>query len=137
MTVVPNKIGAISLFVEDLRAARTFYQEVFGASVLFEDQNLVAFKFENLIVNLLQAQSAPEIIEPGLTGFLVDSDAEADAAVLQARTLDRANVRRRFELRFSAAAMARRYVDLFERMIPATGEPVAANSLDPAFALTA
>jgi glycosyltransferase involved in cell wall biosynthesis len=81
--------------------------------------------------------STPEIIEPGLTGFLVDSDNEADAAVLQARTLDRANVRRRFELRFSAAAMARRYVDLFEQMVPPAVQPAAANRLDPAFALTA
>jgi glycosyltransferase involved in cell wall biosynthesis len=81
--------------------------------------------------------STPEIIEPGLTGFLVDSDAEADAAVLKARGLDRANVRRRFELRFSAAAMARRYVDLFEQMVPSRAQPAAANRLDPAFALTA
>ena len=81
--------------------------------------------------------STPEVIEPGLTGFLVETDAEADAAVLKARQLDRRNVRRRFELRFSAAAMARRYVDLFEQMVPAAGEPVAANTLDPALALTA
>ena len=58
----------------------------------------------------------PEVIEPGVTGFLVSSDEEADAAVLRARTLDRAAVRRRFELRYSAAAMARRYVDLYERL---------------------
>ncbi len=81
--------------------------------------------------------STSEVIEPGLTGFLVESDAEADAAVLKARKLDRRNVRRRFELRFSASAMARRYVDLFEQMVPAAGEPVAANTLDPALALTA
>ena len=81
--------------------------------------------------------STPEVIEPGLTGFLVETDAEADAAVLKARQLDRRNVRRRFELRSSAAAMARRYVDLFEQMVPAAGEPVAANTLDPALALTA
>lgn len=61
-----NKISAISLFVEDLRAARAFYLEVFGAPVLFEDENSVALKFDNLIINLLQAQSAPEIIEPAL-----------------------------------------------------------------------
>ena len=81
--------------------------------------------------------STPEVIEPGLTGFLVDSDAEADAAVLKARQLDRRNVRRRFELRFSAVAMARRYVDLYERMVPAAARRDAANSLDPALALTA
>ena len=81
--------------------------------------------------------STPEVIEPGLTGFLVETDAEADAAVLKARQLDRRNVRRRFELRFSSGAMARRYVDLFEQRLPAAGEPAAANTLDPALALTA
>jgi len=81
--------------------------------------------------------STPEVIEPGLTGFLVDTDAEADEAVRQACLLDRRNVRRRFELRFSASAMARRYVDLFEQMAPAAGKPQAANTLDPALALTA
>ena len=81
--------------------------------------------------------STPEVIEPGLTGFLVDTDDAADEAVRQARLLDRRNVRRRFELRFSASAMARRYVDLFEKMAPSRGEPVAANALDPAMALTA
>ncbi len=81
--------------------------------------------------------STPEVIEPGLTGFLVGADDEADEAVRQARLLDRRNVRRRFELRFSASAMARRYVDLFEQMVPVAGKPRAANTLDPALALTA
>ena len=81
--------------------------------------------------------STPEVIEPGLTGFLVDTDAEADAAVRRARRLDRRNVRRRFELRFSATAMARRYVDLFEQLATAPGRPEAAYALDPAMALTA
>ena len=81
--------------------------------------------------------STSEVIEPGVTGFLVETDAEADAAVIRARDLDRRNVRRRFELRFSAAAMARRYVDLFEQQVPTAGKPEAANTLDPALALTA
>ena len=82
--------------------------------------------------------STPEVIEPGVTGFLVDSDAEADQAVLKARLLNRAAVRRRFELRFSASAMARRYVDLYER-VGGRAEILApaANQLDPVLARTA
>ena len=67
--------------------------------------------------------STPEVIEPGVTGFLVSSDEEADAAVLAARNLDRAGVRRRFDLRFSASAMARRYVNLYEQLAPRSARP--------------
>jgi catechol 2,3-dioxygenase-like lactoylglutathione lyase family enzyme len=65
MTPLLQKIGAISLFVEDLKAARAFYTEVFGVPVLFEDDASVAVKFDNLIVNLLKTDAAPEIIAPG------------------------------------------------------------------------
>ena len=57
-------VSAISLFVEDLQAAKAFYTEVFGVDVLFEDKTAVAVKFENLIVNLLHVESADEIVEP-------------------------------------------------------------------------
>jgi glycosyltransferase involved in cell wall biosynthesis len=57
--------------------------------------------------------STSEIIEPGVTGFLVGSEAEACRAVMLAQRLERTAIRRRFELRFSAQAMARCYVDIY------------------------
>jgi glycosyltransferase involved in cell wall biosynthesis len=60
--------------------------------------------------------SVPEVIEDGLTGFIVRTDAEAIAAVGRLPELDRAAIRRRFEDRFSATAMARRYIDLYDRL---------------------
>ncbi|HRD45095.1 MAG TPA: glycosyltransferase family 4 protein [Caulobacter sp.] len=57
--------------------------------------------------------STPEVIEPGETGRLVDSMEQAVIAVLAVTALDRAAIRARFELRFSAQAMARRYVELY------------------------
>ncbi len=79
--------------------------------------------------------STPEVIEPGVTGFLVNSDEEADKAVMMARQLDRAAVRRRFELRYSAGAMARRYVDLYERLArPVHNDAISAKQLDAALA---
>jgi glycosyltransferase involved in cell wall biosynthesis len=60
--------------------------------------------------------SVPEVIEDGLTGFIVRSDAEAIAAVGRLPDLDRSSIRRRFEERFSATAMARRYLDLYDRL---------------------
>jgi catechol 2,3-dioxygenase-like lactoylglutathione lyase family enzyme len=65
MTSHLQHVSAISLFVEDLRASKTFYQEVFGVPVVFEDVNSVAVKFGSLIVNLLHVGSAAEIVEPG------------------------------------------------------------------------
>jgi glycosyltransferase involved in cell wall biosynthesis len=57
--------------------------------------------------------SAPEVIDEGVTGFLADDEEEAASAVIRARALDRREIRRRFERRFSAVAMARAYLDLY------------------------
>ena len=58
-------ISAISLFVEDLAAAKAFYLDVFSGPVVYEDANSVAIQFDNLIINLLHIDNAPEIIAPG------------------------------------------------------------------------
>jgi glycosyltransferase involved in cell wall biosynthesis len=57
--------------------------------------------------------STSEIVEDGATGFLVDTLEQAAAATDRAALLDREAVRARFELRFSATAMARRYLDVY------------------------
>jgi glycosyltransferase involved in cell wall biosynthesis len=64
--------------------------------------------------------SVPEIVEPGVTGFVVRDDDQAAEALAQLPTLDRATVRRRFETRFSATAMARNYLDLYRRLAAAS-----------------
>ena len=60
--------------------------------------------------------SVPEVVEEGITGFIVRNEDQAVSAVRQIDRLDRATVRRRFEARFSATAMARRYLDLYARL---------------------
>jgi catechol 2,3-dioxygenase-like lactoylglutathione lyase family enzyme len=60
----PKGIGAITLFVEDLAAAKQFYGSVFGLPVMFEDDNSAVFNFGNTIINLLQTSAAPGLIEP-------------------------------------------------------------------------
>lgn len=57
--------------------------------------------------------STPEVIEDGQTGFLVETMEQAVAAASRAHLLDREAIRARFELRFSATAMARRYLDVY------------------------
>ncbi|MBX3477579.1 MAG: glycosyltransferase family 4 protein [Brevundimonas sp.] len=61
----------------------------------------------------LRCGSTPEVIEDGETGFLVDTVEQAVAAAGRAHLLDRQAIRARFDLRFSATAMARRYLDVY------------------------
>jgi catechol 2,3-dioxygenase-like lactoylglutathione lyase family enzyme len=57
-------ISAITLFVDDLDAAKTFYQEVFGLPIYFEDPDSAVFKFGDTLVNLLVESAVPELISP-------------------------------------------------------------------------
>jgi catechol 2,3-dioxygenase-like lactoylglutathione lyase family enzyme len=59
-----NSVGAVTLFVEDPQRSKSFYEEVFGVSVIFEDEDSAAFEFENLILNVLRASEAGELIDP-------------------------------------------------------------------------
>ncbi|OAI45508.1 glycosyl transferase [Rhizomicrobium sp. SCGC AG-212-E05] len=60
--------------------------------------------------------SVPEIMEDGLTGFVVDDVAQAVAAVGKLDRLFRPSIRSRFEERFSVSAMAREYVKIYRRL---------------------
>ena len=64
MSPWPSGISAITLFVEDLAAAKEFYGRVFGLPVVFEDDDSVVFKLGNTLVNLLKTAAAAELIEP-------------------------------------------------------------------------
>ena len=66
--VWPGGIAAITLFVEDLRAAKRFYSDVFRLPVHFEDDNSTVFKFGDTLVNLLQTSEAPELVAPATVG---------------------------------------------------------------------
>jgi len=57
--------------------------------------------------------SVPEVIDPGVTGYIVSSVDEAVACVRRARSLDRRECRRQFERRFCAARMAREYCSIY------------------------
>jgi glycosyltransferase involved in cell wall biosynthesis len=60
--------------------------------------------------------SVPEVIDHGITGIFVDSIDEAVAALPRTLALNRQQIRKRFEARFTARRMAEDYVDLYERM---------------------
>ncbi|MBW4089822.1 MAG: glycosyltransferase family 4 protein [Proteobacteria bacterium] len=59
------------------------------------------------------AGSVPEVIDDGLTGFVVRDEAAAVAAVGRLDTLSRTAIRARFEERFSVERMAADYLTLY------------------------
>jgi glycosyltransferase involved in cell wall biosynthesis len=61
--------------------------------------------------------SVPEVIEHGVTGYIVDSEEEALAALENIGRIDRRTVRAVFEQRFTARAMARSYADLYAHLL--------------------
>jgi glycosyltransferase involved in cell wall biosynthesis len=61
--------------------------------------------------------SMPELIEHGVTGFLVDSFDEAVEAIDRLEEIDRAACRRAVESRFTVDRMADRYLELYQRII--------------------
>jgi glycosyltransferase involved in cell wall biosynthesis len=66
--------------------------------------------------------SVPEIIDEGLTGFIVEDEISAVAAVGRLSQLDRAAVRRQFEARFTARRMALDYIASYRGLME-TAEP--------------
>lgn len=61
--------------------------------------------------------SVPEIVENGVTGFVVQNVDEAVQAVARAGDLDRDAIRRRFENRFTVEQMTNKYVDVYNRLL--------------------
>jgi glycosyltransferase involved in cell wall biosynthesis len=61
--------------------------------------------------------SVPEIIEHGVTGYIVSSVEEAVAAAQTIKNIDRSECRSQFERRFSAPRMASDYLHLYDRVI--------------------
>jgi glycosyltransferase involved in cell wall biosynthesis len=60
--------------------------------------------------------SVPEVLEEGVTGFIIDSMEGAVDAAKRVGELDRRRVRAEFEQRFSADRMAKDYLDLYAEL---------------------
>jgi glycosyltransferase involved in cell wall biosynthesis len=60
--------------------------------------------------------SVPEVIDDGVSGFIVTNEDEAVAATKRLHQLDRAMVRATFDRRWTARRMAEDYLDLYEEL---------------------
>jgi glycosyltransferase involved in cell wall biosynthesis len=60
--------------------------------------------------------SVPEVVQDGVSGFIVDTVEEAETAVQQLARLDRAKVRADFERRFTVERMAGDYLEIYREL---------------------
>lgn len=61
--------------------------------------------------------SVPDIIENGLTGYVIDTMDQVDAAVDKVLKISRIGCRKRFEERFSAQTMATEYLKIYQQLV--------------------
>jgi catechol 2,3-dioxygenase-like lactoylglutathione lyase family enzyme len=67
-----TKISAISLFVEDLDAARRFYRDVFNAPLLYQDEVSADYRFGELILQLRHISAAANLAVSDGCGAVAD-----------------------------------------------------------------
>lgn len=60
--------------------------------------------------------SVPEVIEDGVTGFVVEDETSAVAALRNISRFSRTHIRQRFEERFTSSRMARDYLDIYRNV---------------------
>src|SRR5262249_34899198 len=61
--------------------------------------------------------SVPEVVDDGVTGFIVDDEDAAVAATQRLKSLDRARIRGVFERRFTARRMATDYLKIYREVV--------------------
>jgi glycosyltransferase involved in cell wall biosynthesis len=74
------------------------------------------------------AGSVPEVVEEGVTGFIVPNADAAVKVIHKIESFDRAACRRRFEERFTASLMSSQYLRLYETLVGSQGEPIPDSS---------
>jgi catechol 2,3-dioxygenase-like lactoylglutathione lyase family enzyme len=61
---LPSEVEVITLFVDDVASSKAFYAKVFAAETVWQDANSSVMKFGGLLINLLVASQAPQLVEP-------------------------------------------------------------------------
>lgn len=74
--------------------------------------------------------SVPEVVENGITGFLVRDVKSAAKAVESISKIDRAQCRQRFEERFGLARMTQEYLGIYDRIVRGNPQPVLPDNGD-------
>jgi catechol 2,3-dioxygenase-like lactoylglutathione lyase family enzyme len=101
MSTWPSGISAVTLFVEDLDAAKEFYDRAFGLPIHYQDDDSAVYNFGNTLINLLKIAEAPGLIGPARVArredgsrvqFTIDvDDVDATCAQLKAKGVELLN----------------------------------------------
>jgi catechol 2,3-dioxygenase-like lactoylglutathione lyase family enzyme len=59
-----SNLDVVTFFVDDLVRTKAFYQDVFGLSPIFENENSVVFNLDNTSLNFLRRDAAPALVAP-------------------------------------------------------------------------
>jgi len=88
-------LNLVSLFVEDLPAARAFYADVLGLELVMGDEHSAMYKLGETMINLLTVEAATRQIAPAKVGgadagsrvqfAVVVDDVDARCAELEAK----------------------------------------------------
>ena len=62
--MIPTAIEVVTLFVEDITAAKAFYQRVFAPEIVYKDDVSAVLAFSGAMVNLLAVSEAPTLLAP-------------------------------------------------------------------------
>jgi catechol 2,3-dioxygenase-like lactoylglutathione lyase family enzyme len=118
-TALLEGLAVVTLFTEDLAAARDFYAEVLGLPLDFEDADSVVVRTGGTLVNLLRVEEADELVAPAPVG----------GPGRGARALFTTHVR---DVDATAAELARRGVTLLNGPVDRPWGPRTAAFADPA-----
>jgi len=75
--------------------------------------------------------SVPEIVEDGVTGFVVEDETSAVGAINHLPKLSRKGVRQRFDERFTSRRMAEDYLQIYQKLIFQSREHPARPAFRP------
>jgi catechol 2,3-dioxygenase-like lactoylglutathione lyase family enzyme len=59
-----DTIEVVTLFVDNIDIARSFYQKVFAPEVVYQDDVSAVLKFSGAMINLLKVSEAAQLVEP-------------------------------------------------------------------------
>lgn len=72
MSSTLSAIEVITLFVQDIKTSRAFYDNAFARPVVYEDEMSFVLQFDQVMVNVLQINEAHELIEPRQASTAMD-----------------------------------------------------------------
>jgi len=64
MDATRNGLGALTLFVQDVEAVRSFYLDVLELALVFQDDVSAVFALGDTVINLLEVSAAPDLVAP-------------------------------------------------------------------------